>query len=109
MAARRTCLVHQPDNGRHQPPPWSDAEIESFTARHARLMAAGLTDDQAEALAERLVNRDRDGDDRRLCLECRHWRPGFCRNHRAAGLVAPELAAGWHQLPQRCRGFKDAT
>ncbi len=43
-----------------------------------------------------------------LCVDCGHWRPGRCRNHMAAGLVGFELAAGWHELPQRCAGFRKA-
>ena len=39
-----------------------------MTARTARFALLGRAD--AEDLAERLTLRDRDGDDRRLCLEC---------------------------------------
>lgn len=47
---------------------WTDAEIELFRRRVARFAAIGRRD--AEELAERLLQRDRDYDDRRLCLEC---------------------------------------
>ncbi len=47
---------------------WDDAEIAAFTARTARFARLGHAD--ADDLAERLTLRDRDGDDRRLCLEC---------------------------------------
>jgi hypothetical protein len=49
-------------------PCWDDAAIAAFTARAERFALLGRTD--AEDLAERLTLRDRDGDDRRLCLEC---------------------------------------
>jgi hypothetical protein len=49
-------------------PGWDDAEIAAFTARRDRCVVRGRAD--ADALAERLTLRDRDGDDRRLCLEC---------------------------------------
>lgn len=48
------------------------------------------------------------GDGLVLCTDCAHWHPGRCRNHRAAGLVGFDLAAGWHELPQRCPGFRAA-
>ena len=47
---------------------WDDAEIAAFTARAERFALLGRAD--ADDLAERLTLRDRDGDDRRLCLEC---------------------------------------
>ena len=49
-------------------PCWDDAEIAAFTARTARFAKLGRPD--ADDLAERLTLRDRDRDDRRLCLEC---------------------------------------
>ena len=56
------------DADRCHSPCWNDAEIEAFTARAARFTQLGRAD--ADDLAERLTLRDRDGDDRRLCLEC---------------------------------------
>jgi hypothetical protein len=47
---------------------WDEAEIDAFSAREARFSRMSRLD--AEHLAERLTLRDRDGDDRRLCLEC---------------------------------------
>jgi hypothetical protein len=41
-----------------------------------------------------------------LCMVCEHWQPGRCQNYRTAGLAVSELAAGWHEQPQRCAGFK---
>lgn len=48
------------------------AEIDAFTARLARFTDKGLSLDNTEALADKLVTRDRDNDSRRLCLECAH-------------------------------------
>lgn len=91
-------------------------EIDTFTARLALFTDKGLTLDDAEAMADRLVSRDRETDDRRLCLECLHlaghgaasWR---CGNWQAAGVA---IRAGDAQLPgdlvcqlQRCDGFGD--
>jgi hypothetical protein len=49
-------------------PCWDDAEIAAFTARTERFALLGRAD--ADDLAERLTLRDRNGDDRRVCLEC---------------------------------------
>lgn len=48
---------------------WDDGEIHAFTAREARFVRMGRAA-LAEHLAERLTLRDRQHDDRRLCLEC---------------------------------------
>ncbi len=55
---------------------WNDLEIQMFISRCRRFMRMGLAEPEAERAADRLVARDRDGDDRRLCVECRHCRPG---------------------------------
>ncbi len=49
---------------------WDDGEIEAFATRVLRFMQRGIGATAADDLAERLTLRDRDGDDRRLCLEC---------------------------------------
>ena len=58
-----------------------DAELAAFTARAERFALLGRAD--ADDLAERLTVRDRDGDDRRLCLECT-WLGDTCRCIAAA-------------------------
>lgn len=55
---------------------WTEAETQTFLVRQAQFKRLRLPDDQTEALADSLVARDRDGDDRRLCVECAHCRPG---------------------------------
>ena len=89
------------------------AEIDAFTARLARFTERGLGLDDAEALADKLVTRDRESDDRRLCFECIHL-AGYagtwgCRNWQRAGVATKARNA---QLPaalvvqlQRCDGF----
>ena len=89
------------------------AEIDLFTARLHRFTNKGLTVTEGEALADKLVMRDREADDRRFCLECRHlsgygqssWR---CGNWQVAGIAIRSRDA---QLPadlvlqlQRCDG-----
>lgn len=89
-------------------------EVATFIVRLEQLTRKGVTLSEAEALAERLVVRDRDEDDRQLCLECQHlqgdvgrWR---CANAQRAGMAvgtanAP-LPAGLTQQLQRCPGLK---
>ena len=48
------------------------AEIDTFTARLVRFTDKGLDLDTSERLADKLVIRDRERDDKRLCLECGH-------------------------------------
>ena len=47
-------------------------EIDTFTARLARFTDRGMGLEDADALADKLMTRDRESDDRRLCLECVH-------------------------------------
>lgn len=81
------------------------AEIDRFTARIARFTDQGLTLPQAEALADRLVIRDRDGDDRRLCLECAHLSGRRCGAWQRASVGGPVLPTSLLTLPQRCAAF----
>ena len=80
-------------------------KVTAFIARRERLLRWGWTQQQAEAVAERLTLRDLDADDRRLCVECRHCRPGLtCAAYRAAG-VGRELGRDLATLLQRCPAF----
>ena len=121
-------LARAPDGAANDPAPDADrwcwpnstamtgAEIDTFTAWLSRFADKGLTLDDGEALADKLVIRDRESDDRHLCLECLHlagygsWR---CRNWQRAGIAIQSRDA---QLPgelvctlQRCGGFSDAS
>lgn len=92
------------------------AEIDTFTARLHHFTRRGLAEPDAEALADKLVTRDRESDDRRLCLECFHLsgqsgKTRDCRNWQRAGVAlrakgAQLSAALVHQL-QRCDGFME--
>lgn len=90
------------------------AEIDTFAVRLHKFTDKGLPRADGELLADKLVVRDRDQDDRQVCLECRHfaghgadsWR---CGNWQAAGVAIRSRDA---QLPtdlvvqlQRCDGF----
>jgi hypothetical protein len=85
---------------------WPDVDITRITTRRDRLLRWGWAEPDAEALAERLTQRDREQDDRVSCTDCKHYRPGHCGNHRRAGLGTPDLGRDLVTLLQRCDGFK---
>ncbi|MDB5929064.1 MAG: hypothetical protein JWR60_771 [Polaromonas sp.] len=88
-------------------------EIDTMAERTALFNRRGLSALDAELLADKLVTRDREADDRRLCLECAHLSgragAGRCSQWQAAGLGAPVLPAGMAALLQRCGGFSPAV
>lgn len=81
----------------------SRREIEVFMKRDSQFQRRGMSAEEAEKLADKLVKRDRDDDDRRLCLECQNLtgRPGAwrCGQQREG--------ADWVALPKRCDSFGD--
>ena len=90
-------------------------EIDTFTVRLHHFTWRGLAEPDAELLADKLVKRDREADDRRLCLECTHlaghagaW---GCRNWQRAAIASKardaQLPAALVIQPQRCNGFTD--
>lgn len=76
---------------------WNADEIETFNRRRVSFMRRGIAADLAESLAERLLGRDRDLDDRRFCLECANLSSRTCR------VMAIEPL---RDLLQRCSTFK---
>lgn len=101
-----------PDPDRHCWPhttAMNTAEIDTFTARVLLFTRHGRDTTEAEKLADSLVTRDRQADDRRVCLECRNlrrsgglWRCG--QPHRA-GWAGADLPGDLVNLLQRCEGF----
>lgn len=90
------------------------AEIDAMIARIDRFCDRGLSYDDASILADKLVIRDREGDDRRVCLECAHLRHGGrCGNWQAAGVAIrardAQLPDDFTAMLQRCDGFTGAT
>lgn len=78
---------------------WSQREMDRFVFRAALFRRRGEPEARAEAVAERLVQRDRDRDDRRLCLECQHLQPAY-RCDRGASI---------RDVFQRCDHFSWVT
>ena len=85
-------------------------EIDTMVERTALFNRRGLPALEAELLADKLVNRDREDDDRRLCLECVNLsRAGGamrCNQWQRAGMGAAGIPAGLVLVLQRCDGFK---
>ena len=92
----------------------NSTEIDTFTARVIGFTDKGVTPTDGETLADKLVTRDRETDDRRLCLECVHlaghagsW---GCRAWQRAGVAVKARDAGLSsdvvKILQRCDGFK---
>ena len=81
----------------------SRREIEVFMKRDSQFRLRGMSAEEAEKLADKLVKRDRDYDDRRLCLECQNLtgRPGAWRCGQQ------RVGAEWVVLPKRCDSFGD--
>lgn len=84
---------------------------DTFTARLVLFTARGLSLAEAEAMAARLERRDREGDERRLCLECRYLSGGpdarRCSQWRTLGLASAAIPADLATIPQRCPRYHD--
>jgi hypothetical protein len=86
---------------------WADAEAHSFRKRQALMLARGYAPEDAEAVAEALTLRDRQGDDRRICLECTH----FGEHGRCLAASAGRISGADRRLEpvptilQRCEAF----
>ena len=90
-------------------------EIAIFQARVSRYKSCGLDGEKSEALADKLLIRDREqgADDRISCLECRYlvnvngW---YCKNWQQSKVCIRErdayIGTDWVMLLQRCDGFK---
>jgi hypothetical protein len=53
-------------------PALTDRQLGRMSFRLDLLQRRGFTEAEAEALADRLAQRDYDRDDRRMCAECAH-------------------------------------
>ena len=88
------------------------AEIDTFTARRARFTDKGADPCCCRGTGRRAIQRDREMDDRHLCLECVHLRGGNDRWRCGIAVVAgiglradAQLPSDLTRLPQRCAGF----
>lgn len=78
---------------------WSETEVELCKQRVGTFIQRGLKDYTADALASRLVERDRMQDDRRACAECQHLAGARCQiGLTPFGGVGPEALHRCHLL-----------
>lgn len=93
----------------------SDREIGRHVFRQGLFQRRGEDAAHAEVLADRLLERDRDLDTRRLCLECAHFQPNGGEMRGSDGCFA--ASQGWlgpigrffsplRTTLQRCAQFK---
>jgi len=82
------------------------ANTEEEAALHARrvqsFQAKGIADHQAATVADSLVKRDRQLDDRRSCAECASFAQGCCLQYRQP------FGGGGVEVLHRCHGFKES-
>lgn len=92
----------------------TEQEAERTAKRLALFAARGVKGDEAQALAQRLLMRDREGDRRGVCAECRQLvgsGPGRWRCGDNSHPNVNELAGAWvgaafvHLRLHRCGGF----
>jgi hypothetical protein len=88
-------------------PHWTDAEMHTFTQRRDRLLRWDYGESEADNLAERMTLRDRQGDDRRMCLECSNLGDsGRCIAASTGRLVgADRRLEPTRNILQRCEAF----
>ena len=108
-AARRHYRLTKRDSDSCHAPQWDDAEISTFTTRVLKFVARGIDPTDADDLAERLTLRDRDQDDRRMCVECVHLKAnGRCAAAHAGRLLGVDRR--FEPVPTqlwRCEGFAE--
>lgn len=80
---------------------WSESETLLCIARTRQFVRRGVPEAIADDLACRLVQRDRDQDDRRSCAECRSLRNGACVQGRVP------VCGGGVEVLHRCKTFID--
>lgn len=85
----------------------TEAEAAAFAGRVQRFTERGLMLTDVDKLATRLLQRDRDCDDRRMCLECSYLgTKGRCIAAATGRLIgASRTLEPVPDLLQRCEGF----
>ncbi|TSE20754.1 hypothetical protein Talka_00417 [Tepidimonas alkaliphilus] len=98
--------THPFETARRNWTPATAKELAAMEQRHRRAVVLGLDPQQADLASDVLHWRDRTGDDRRLCLECRSLRVGTTSRWHCAALHLP-LAQQLVTQPHRCETFQD--
>jgi hypothetical protein len=86
----------------------TDPVIVRLSKRAELFMRRGLDEERATELAETLRERDRQLDDRRMCIECAHLqRDGGCFAARQGWIYGAALnLAPVQTMLQRCERFE---
>lgn len=110
MAQRLDARPEPPDS-------WLEDEASSTEPEPPRerpafwrqLIALGLDEEHADRLTTWMATRDAEGDDLRLCVECRHFtqRGKTCRHPHLIEIQAPRDLGELATMPQRCLGFAE--
>jgi hypothetical protein len=88
--------------------PANAAEIARMAARTEAFERMGLSAPEADGLADLLHLRDREGDDRHLCVECQHVRAD--RVGWRCGALRGPIPREWFAIQlQRCPTFKGVS
>lgn len=95
------------DEAPPEAPPEEPVEPRERPAIWSKLIALGLDEELADRLTAWTAVRDIEGDDLRLCVECRHFsqRGKICRHPHLIEIQAPRELGPLATMPQRCMGF----
>lgn len=89
----------------------TESENEISTARLALFTERGLSMADAQAMAEKLAQRDLEQDERRLCLECLHLSGGmdrrWCGQWQKIGIGSAAIPSDLVTVLQRCKTFNE--
>lgn len=91
----------------------STPELDRLSERTMLFIRRGLDTMQAEQLAFKLIDRDREQDAQRVCMECANLSSGWrCANWKMAGVARhardAQLPADLVTMQQHCPGFSNA-
>jgi hypothetical protein len=106
VAIGAECLATMPSLGTAVPGVVGYVRVALFLTHHVPAT-------EAVQLAARLSRRDRERDERRLCLECAHLSGAAdarrCANWRATGMRGNTIPAELVSMLQRCAGFAECA
>jgi len=93
------------------PAAMNDREFSRFMFRMGLFKRRGWSEEVAEQFADKTLARDRDGDDRKACIECKNLQRGGTCFEAAQGRIAgaDRRLTPVQNIFQRCERFTWAT